>query len=47
MFKKYGVTSTNKLDSMKEKSKQTCLAKYGVEYASQSENFKENSRKHV
>ena len=44
-LKKYGVTSTNKLDSMKEKSKQTCLAKYGVEYASQSENFKENSRK--
>jgi len=42
---RYGVTSTNKLDSMKEKSKQTCLKKYGVEYASQSENFKENSRK--
>ena len=44
-LKRYGVTSTNKLQSMKDKSKQTCLEKYGTEYASQSEEFKEQSRK--
>ena len=44
-LKRYGVTSTNKLQSMKDKSKQTCLEKYGAEYASQSEEFKEQSRK--
>ena len=44
-LERYGVTSTNKLQSMKDKSKQTCLEKYGTEYASQSEEFKEQSRK--
>lgn len=42
---RYGVTSTNKLQSIKDKAKQTCLEKYGTEFASQSENFKERSRK--
>lgn len=42
---RYGVTSTNKLQSIKDKAKQTCLEKYGTEFASQSENFKEQSRK--
>lgn len=43
-LKKYGVDSTNKLDSTKIKSKETCLKKYGYEYASQSEEFKTQSK---
>lgn len=37
----YGVDNIFQLDSVKEKSKQTCLEKYGVENVSQSQEIKE------
>lgn len=42
---KYGVTSTNKLESMKEKSKKTCLERYGTEYAIQNKEMREKIEK--
>lgn len=38
---KYGVTNVFQLEEIKEKSKQTCLNKYGVGYNSQRPEFKE------
>lgn len=42
---RYGVTSTNKLESMKEKSKKTCLERYGTEYAIQNKEMREKIEK--
>jgi hypothetical protein len=40
---KYGVENLSNIPGIKEKSKQTCLEKYGVEYFAQSDEFKENN----
>lgn len=42
---RYGVTSTNKLESMKKKSRETCLEKYGTEYAIQNKEMREKIEK--
>ena len=42
-FEKYGVTSTNQLQSKKEKVKQTNLARYGVENPYQSKEIMQNA----
>ena len=44
-LKRYGVTSTNKLESMKEKSRDTCLKKYGTDYAIQNKEMREKIEK--
>jgi hypothetical protein len=38
---KYGVENTFQLEKFKEKGKQTCLEKYGVQYATQNKEIKE------
>ena len=41
LLEKYGVTNVAQLESTREKYKQTCLQKFGVEHASQSSVIKE------
>lgn len=45
-LKKYGVKNVFQLESVKEKSKQTMLEKYGVEYSSQRDEWKQMCFKH-